>query len=328
LTLFSTKIQTFFKLFKALLFKDNRTSLHIWLRHQGEVTNFYNLQYHVEKYPSFDIESLKYTPIRIGNKVKTAIILQGPIWYEDNFTLNTCKLYRMLYPSVDIYISIWDDDKLFTQKKWEDLRVTIIKTPKPQVLEQLGNIQLQTALVWSALTMAKQNQVQNIFKSRADQRMLDPHFLYGFHYYSCLLEKNIQRITFGLHDSIFHIPYKVNDQFMFGNIDDLMAYWQPDISAFMDMTREVPNQFGPLSPEQLLFGRYLKTFKNLQLDYTSKQYRSACAELIAFSDEGTEAMVWIKYPFRYKPHWEFNDKSWRQWRWYEWYNYATNKSNS
>lgn len=319
------KIQTLFKLFKALIFKDSRASLLIWLRQQGELTNFYNLQYHIEKYPSFDIGSITFDPLGSGDNIKAAIILQGPIWYEDNFTLNTCKLYRMLYPSVDIYISIWDDDKLFNQKKWDDLRVTVVKNSKPQVLEQLGSTQLQTTLVWNALNMAKQHQIQNVFKTRADQRMLDPYFLYGFYYYSNLLEESGQRITFGLHDSIFHIPYKVNDQFMFGSIDDLIAYWQPDISVFMEMIRDVPDEVGLLSTEQLLFGRYLKSVKKWKLDYTLRQYRLACADLIAFSDEGTEAMIWIKYPFRYKPHWAFNDRSWRQWRWYEWYCYATDK---
>ena len=43
-------------------------------------------------------------------KRKTAIVIQGPIKYEDNFTYETVKLYNLLYPECEVVLSTWEDE--------------------------------------------------------------------------------------------------------------------------------------------------------------------------------------------------------------------------
>lgn len=299
---------------------DFRRTLQIIIRQQGEVTNFYNLSYQIEKYPILNgdnnlIPLLERMPYRIK---RSAIVLQGPIWHDDSFTLNTCRLYRSLYPEVKIYLSVWNDEVTEQTDSWHSLGVVLIKSPRPKILNELGSLQFQTTLIHNALSRAKQDGIEWVFKGRCDQRMLNPYFLHGFLYYSSLMDSRVSRLTFGLHDSLFYIPYKVNDQFMFGPIDLLMSYWNKEYDCLINIEKSAPSAMAGLSPEQLLFARFLQEDKCLELDFTLTQYHESCGRFIAFTDEGSESVLWIKYPYRFKPHWSFNNRIWRQWNWLEW----------
>lgn len=39
-----------------------------------------------------------------------AIVMQGPIRKEDNFTYNTVKYYRDIYPNAKVIVSTWIDE--------------------------------------------------------------------------------------------------------------------------------------------------------------------------------------------------------------------------
>lgn len=41
-----------------------------------------------------------------------AIVMQGPIRKEENFTYNTVKYYRHMYPNVKVIVSTWIDEDL------------------------------------------------------------------------------------------------------------------------------------------------------------------------------------------------------------------------
>ena len=300
---------------------DFRRSLQTLVRQQGEVTSYYSLDYQIEKYPALDSDNPEIPLLKKINinTDKTAIILQGPIWRGDSFTLNTCRLYRFLYPHVQIYLSIWDDEFIDNQNCWDALGVVFILSPKPRIYDGLGSLQFQVALVKNALIRAKLDGVKFVFKGRCDQRMLNPYFIKGFHYYSSLISPDENRLTFGLHDSIYYNPYKINDQFMYGEIDELLIYWDDRASTLVAIHNKIRQALGASSPEQLLYARYLQNSKSIKLNFSLAQYHESCGRFIAFTDEGTESMLWIKYPYRYKPHWSFNNRIWRQWNWLEWH---------
>src|SRR3989338_8302443 len=60
-----------------------------------------------------------------------AIIIQGPIRREDNFTLETVKLYRQHYPAATVILSTWEDEDVSTFEPLRDGRFKIVLGKKP-----------------------------------------------------------------------------------------------------------------------------------------------------------------------------------------------------
>src|SRR3990167_11502815 len=65
---------------------------------------------------------IKYRGKETVEDASCAIIIQGPIRREDNFTLETVKLYRKHSPAATVILSTWEDEDISTFKTLEDKR--------------------------------------------------------------------------------------------------------------------------------------------------------------------------------------------------------------
>ena len=63
---------------------------------------------------------------------QVAIIMQGPIFREEHFTLETVKIYKKLFPSAKVFISTWkDQDKEERDLLKEEPNCEIVFCEKP-----------------------------------------------------------------------------------------------------------------------------------------------------------------------------------------------------
>lgn len=158
------------------------------------------------------------------NYTTVGILIQGPIIWENDFTLETVNYYRAIYPKIKIIVSTWEDD---TFPVIED--VILIKNIKPDYFG-VQNINLQIKSTISGIKMAHELGLTRLLKTRSDTRINNIDAI-GF------MESILD--TFPPHDNIYlkkrlissnmvtirDRPYGLSDLVMYGVIDDMLNYW-------------------------------------------------------------------------------------------------------
>ncbi|MBQ9589611.1 MAG: hypothetical protein IJR29_05455 [Butyrivibrio sp.] len=161
----------------------------------------------------------------------TAIVMQGPILYEDNFTIETLMYYRKIYPDTPIILSTWMGEADMTFKFMaKAISVDILENEKP-VVDGKCNVKLQIVSSLNGINMAAENKkVKYVLKTRTDQRFFLPDFL---KYMKDMIitfpvqnKKMRNRIEFlGGYSSHLTFPFRITDFMTFGNITDLIAFY-------------------------------------------------------------------------------------------------------
>ena len=101
---------------------------------------------------------------------KVAIIIQGAIKHEDDFTLESVKLYRKLYPNSFVIISTWSEEPHEYLRKIEALEAKVIQNEKP-LNPGHGSINYQLKTTKAAIDLAVEKGCEYILKTRTDQRI-------------------------------------------------------------------------------------------------------------------------------------------------------------
>lgn len=171
-----------------------------------------------------------------------AIIMQGPLVLEDEFTEETVRIYDKLFPGVRVIVSTWMDEDANTidkLNKLDNCSVVLNEYPK---CSGVRNTNYQIVSTMSGLEEAKRRGAKYVFKTRCDFRfykigILDfmVNLLYQFP-----VDKNIAyqkyRIICGnvLGGGIYR-AWWLADQYVFGHIDDMLNYWNYTLDE-VDMT--------------------------------------------------------------------------------------------
>ena len=159
--------------------------------------------------------------------------MQGPFISNDNFTLNTIKLYRHNYPNVKLILSTW---KIPNEVK-EELKIIdvhSIENIKPNN-PGLSNINLQIVSSSSGIIAAKKLNVKYVLKTRTDQRIYHPSmdfYLFNLIKSFPLTSHNYNQIKRLVGISLGTFKYRmygVSDMFLYGHIDDMVDYWSPPL---------------------------------------------------------------------------------------------------
>lgn len=108
---------------------------------------------------------------------RTAIVIQGPIKYEDDFTLETVKIYKLLYPECIIIVSTWEDEKDKAMDLFAGQDITLCFSPKP-LHAGYGNSAFQTVSSKKGVDKALELGCKKICKTRTDQRFYKPNLFY------------------------------------------------------------------------------------------------------------------------------------------------------
>lgn len=173
---------------------------------------------HVDQVPAIPIASP-----RVG------IVIQGPILWRDDFTLESARLYRRLMPDAQIVIATWPSDRRPALDALQAEGVHVVYAERPPTSGG-NNVNFQIRSTQAGIAKARELGCERVLKCRSDQRF-HAHGLPLF--FEALLAEtppahpDAQRariIELSVNVLRFR-PYSMCDMFQYGHIDDLERMW-------------------------------------------------------------------------------------------------------
>jgi len=101
---------------------------------------------------------------------RVAIVMQGPIMTKWNFTLETIKMYKMMYPDADLIVSTWIDTEKKIVDKLMALGVHVVLNEYPDN-PGISHINYQIVSTKGGIKKAQDMGATHCLKTRTDQRM-------------------------------------------------------------------------------------------------------------------------------------------------------------
>jgi hypothetical protein len=186
-----------------------------------------------------EIEQAQYCP-NVHPRTAVAVVIQGPLVQEDNFTFETVRLYQRSFKDAIVVVSTWSDAKEEQLARVRDLDVVVLANQKPRHAGYCNlNYQLVSSL--AGVTEAKRLGAEYVLKTRSDQRLhaknLAAHLLSLLGAFPLKAAGQSERII-ALSHTVKYIPYHVCDFAVFGHVSDMEVYW----SAEPDQRSPVGNQ--------------------------------------------------------------------------------------
>lgn len=251
----------------------------------------------------------KQISYRQNTSYKTlAIVLQGPIRYEEHYTVETVYFYRTLYPDAIIIVSTWDDEDQQEMERIREASAIVISSQKPSTPGIL-NINYQIASSKVGIEKAIELGAKYVCKSRTDQRIYKP-YIYDFlinlvDSFPPSNEKiqDKRLVTLSTNYGNMFYPYFVSDFFYFGtsqemirlfNIgtDDRSPYKMPPHSTRRDYAK------AEYAPEVYLLKKYLKNL-GFECKNSVEAYWEAIQKYLICVDIKLIDLDWPKYEYHF-----------------------------
>jgi hypothetical protein len=225
---------------------------------------------------------------------KMAIVVQGPIIYDQDFTFETLKLYKKYFPQTVIILSTWDYERKDCVDKIDNEGVKIILNKVP-VIKGVGNINFQIVSSVSGIKKARELGAEYILKTRTDQRIYNPNSL---EFLVNAIEKFLpsgglrqnRRIIGVSLNSFKYRMYGLSDMNLFGNIEDMLKYWNVELDdngkGFVDLKIGVS--------ELYLSTKFLKGIGR-EIKWTLEDSWQAFADNFCVVDASSLDLYWYKY---------------------------------
>lgn len=185
----------------------------------GQLRTYYDRPRYADEVGIFSEKALKY---------KTAIVMQGPIKKEDDFTLETIRLYKRLYPDCILVLSTWRNEEAYLAQFYDE-QITICLSEPPMHSGAL-NCSYQAVNSYAGIAKAAKMGCERICKTRTDQRFYLPDL---FTYLEDMLDtfplriQTIQkeRLISISYTTLSNRPYHVCDMFLYGEAADVLRYF-------------------------------------------------------------------------------------------------------
>lgn len=161
---------------------------------------------------------------------RTAIVIQGPVVYDNDFTRETILLYKRYFPDDIIILSTWEDEDRAYLSLIRGTNVEIIFNKKP-ITAGVTNINFQITSTVAGITLARKHNALFIVKTRTDQRIYNAYalsLLYNLFRSFPLSNSPSNRGRFIVSSMSKKPPfalYHFSDMFMYGALEDLERYW-------------------------------------------------------------------------------------------------------
>jgi hypothetical protein len=183
------------------------------------------------KRPKFSCD-FRIQPQKSIAKSLTAIVLQGPVLKEHDFTYETVLFYAGNFKDSIIVVSTWVDEDESVLNRLKEAGAVIVLNQKPEAAG-ISNINYQITTSINGILKAKELGAEYVMKTRTDQR------IYGLNvidYFLNLIQlyplKNInvqkERLIVPNINTFLYRLYGISDMLMFGNIEDMILYWNAD----------------------------------------------------------------------------------------------------
>jgi hypothetical protein len=246
---------------------------------------------------------------------KYAIIMQGPLIKENNFTLETVKFYNKIYPKVQIIVTTWntEDGEYIEQiRKCDNCEVVLNELPKNSGFLHF-NYQIISTV--AGLKRAKELGKSFVFKTRCDYRFYKRGLLDYMRnllmIFPCADANMGQKyrivITSGRSDDMFK-QFFVGDQFNFGYISDMLNLWDQKLSSTNISMRdlEVEREQKHLTWKEerdicrVLTKGYVKKMASYDIPNTIEAYWEFARKYLIFLSAKDADAYWCKYENRFE----------------------------
>lgn len=232
-----------------------------------------------------------------------AIVIQGPLKLEMDFTLETVRLYVKNCPGAHIIVSTDATADPDTLQAIASAGAHIVYSERP-TLPGWGNVNLQLASTITGMKSAKELGAEFVYKTRTDQRMyavnMSEFLVNLIHAFPVTPGFQQQyRIIASSFLTLKYVPYLITDMFQFGQIDDMLNFWSAPHdtrTGSAPITRTVQEATDARIAESYLVTEYLK-----RIGYTPQGTLSDSWQVYAnhfcIVDRETLDLFWYKYNF-------------------------------
>ncbi len=243
----------------------------------------------------------------LKNPVCLAIVMQGQIKLQNDFTYETLKLYKKTFKDCPLILSTWKTEDQKAIEKIKSLGVDVILNDDPSV-KDFANINRQIFSTQQGLSFAKTKCVDYVIKTRTDQRLYEtniPEYLFNVLKTFPAYDGNVQKsrlITISFNTFKYRL-YDINDMFLFGHIDEVIKFW----SCEFETRTEIPKfdnllEYCKWRPSEIYFTtEYLKKL-GYKYDWTLKDSWNAYARYFCVIDSESVGFYWPKY-FNFTNYW-------------------------
>lgn len=230
----------------------------------------------------------------------SAIVVQGPVVKEDNFTVETCNMYCDFYPEAKIILSTWDEDIDDILLESIDSRVVLVRNKKPEN-PGFRNIFNQSHSTMSGINEAEESGCNYVLKTRSDQRIYKPQILIYFKSvltaYPVLNQNQKERILLLDQVGKKYLPYFYSDILQFGFVSDIKKYWNlyEDDRNFSEyeLNSTRVEDFLYLSNSAYIAKSYLSK-QIVDLDYTIRQSWNLLIDLFYVVGKSEIDLYWYQ----------------------------------
>lgn len=277
-------------------------------------------------YAKYKIDVNNNGALKLEQKSSFAIVIQGPLIVDSNFTVETLKLYRHNFPGAILILSTWSvsEDVINTL---EEYNVHIIKNAKPEN-PGISNANMQIVTSRAGVLAARDLGAQFVLKTRTDQRAYHPSMeVYLFNLVNAfpLTHKHPDQMNRLVAISLGTFKYRlygVSDMFLYGHVADMVRYWNIPIDERKDTPEERSNagntwrQFSTWRVCEVYFcTEFLKSIGR-DIPFTLEDSFRALREHFVIIDQAALKLYWHKYTLNddrytgfgfFDPELSFND---------------------
>lgn len=263
----------------------------------------------------FDLNSIPVTDLKSNDKF--AIILQGPIMMDNDFTCMTIKYYQRQYANAKIVVSTWSDEPAESLECIRRMNggVELVLNDKPENPGFLNrNFQIVSSL--GGCKRAAELGYDFIVKTRTDQCVKKRFVFSGILKLIKMFptgdrERQKGRIFLTSNgDSIF-FPYFLSDFVYAGYKEDMINLFSIPLESRSKVTlpeRCTVKEFSELrySPEIYILSLYLESMGH-KCDYTVADYWECVKKYLLCVEKSSLEIVHLKYDYKYERNYYDNE---------------------
>lgn len=258
--------------------------------------DFYNLKNFPIKAKNYQLQSDAYTIPSL------CIVIQGPIVKENDFTLETCKIYKKIFNNSEtIILSTWDTEDKKYLKNFESIGVKVLLSKAPDFAGR-ANLNYQILSTMKGLKEGEKLGCEYAIKTRTDQR-----------FYSTNLSRDLFNLlkiyppspNYNMHSRLVALSfnsfkyryYGISDMFLFGNTQDMLKYWNSplDTKKYEEYkTIKQKDLWQQYCSETYIASHFLKNI-GVTPEFTLKHTWKIYKDLFIFIDKEILDMYWPKY---------------------------------
>lgn len=226
------------------------------------------------------------------------ILVQGPLLSIDDYSFETVRLYRKLFPRATVLLSTWRNEEAAARAIAQATGCRLVLNEMP-AFRGNGNVNLQLTTTRAGLRALREAGVEFALKTRTDQRLHSPYALLFLR--SLLKAEPLGptasgsglggRIMMLSPYSRLYFPQAVSDFLTFGHLEDVLKFWS--MPLLEPQNAEADRQ---VSIETRLVRHFLSSL-GWRWEDSDESHWASLRDIFCLVDHGQLDWFWYKYDY-------------------------------